>query len=250
MLEIKGLSAFYGNIEALRAVDLWARAGRITTIIGANGAGKTTLLRVVSGLIPARYGEVRYVGQDITNLEPHRIVKMGISHVPEGRQVFATMSVEENLMLGAYLRSRRRSGTEIRSDLDMVYEVFPVLKERRGQAAGTLSGGEQQMLAIGRALMSRPRLLLLDEPSMGLAPLVIRDIFACLKRLHEEGLTLLLVEQDAQIALSVSDYGYVMRAGKIRMEGEADELLGREEIKSLYLGEEIAVEGVGDGDKV
>ncbi len=250
MLEIKGLSAFYGNIEALRAVDLWVRAGRITTIIGANGAGKTTLLRVISGLIPARYGEIRYVGQEITNLEPHRIVKMGISHVPEGRQVFSTMSVEDNLMLGAYLRSRRRSGGEIRKDLEMVYGVFPVLQERKGQVAGTLSGGEQQMLAIGRALMSRPRLLLLDEPSMGLAPLVIRDIFACLKRLHEEGLTLLLVEQDAQIALSVADYGYVMRAGKIRMEGDARELLGREEIKSLYLGEEAAMEGEESGDKV
>ncbi len=241
MLEIKNLSAFYGNIEALRAVDLWARAGRITTIIGANGAGKTTLLRAVSGLIPTRYGEIRYVGQDITNLDPHRIVKMGISHVPEGRQVFASMSVEENLELGAYLRSRRQI-REIRADLSFVYGIFPVLGERKGQSAGTLSGGEQQMLAIARALMSKPRLLLLDEPSMGLAPLVIKDIFSCLKRLHEEGLTILLVEQDAQIALSVSDYGYVMRAGKVRLEGEAEGLLESEEIKRIYLGEETAPE--------
>jgi branched-chain amino acid transport system ATP-binding protein len=242
LLEVKNLSAFYGNIEALRAIDLWARAGKITTIIGANGAGKTTLLRAISGLIPTRYGEIRYVGQDITNLEPHRIVKMGISHVPEGRQVFSTMSVEENLELGAYSRSRRIGSGEIREDLGFVYEVFPILGERKGQASGTLSGGEQQMLAMGRALMAKPRLLLLDEPSMGLAPLVIRDIFSCLRRLHEEGLTILLVEQDAQIALSVSDYGYVMRAGKVRLEGSAEDLMDSEEIKRIYLGEEQAPE--------
>lgn len=237
MLEVKNVSAFYGNIEALRAIDLWARAGRITTIIGANGAGKTTLLRAISGLIPTRYGEIRYVGQDITNLEPHRIVKMGISHIPEGRQVFASMSVEENLELGAYLRPRRHR-KEIREDLAFVYDIFPVLGERKGQMAGTLSGGEQQMLAIARALMSKPRMLLLDEPSMGLAPLVIKDIFTCLKRLHMEGLTILLVERDAQIALSVSDYGYVMRAGKVRLEGDAAGLLQSDDIKRIYLGEE------------
>jgi branched-chain amino acid transport system ATP-binding protein len=247
VLEIKNLSAFYGNIEALRAIDLWVRAGRITTIIGANGAGKTTLLRAISGLIPTRYGEIRYVGSDITHLEPHKIVKIGISHVPEGRQVFTTLNVEENLQLGAYLRSRRKQAREIRADLAFVYDVFPILEERRAQAAGTLSGGEQQMLAIGRALMSKPRLLLLDEPSMGLAPLIIRDIFACLKRLHEEGLTILLVEQDAQIALSVSEYGYVMRAGKVRLEGNAEELLESDEIKHIYLGEEQPLEGEEDG---
>ncbi len=236
MLEVKNLSAFYGNIEALRAIDLWVRAGRITTIIGANGAGKTTLLRAISGLIPTRYGEIRYVGQDITNLDPHRIVRMGISHVPEGRQVFGTMSVEENLELGAYLRPRR--GLDIRQEMSFVYDIFPVLGERKGQSAGTLSGGEQQMLAIARALMSKPRMLLLDEPSMGLAPLVIKDIFTCLKRLHEEGLTILLVEQDAQIALGVSDYGYVMRAGKVRLEGDAEDLLQSEEIRKIYLGGE------------
>lgn len=244
MLEIKNLSAFYGNIEALRAVDLRARTGKITTIIGANGAGKTTLLRAISGLIPTRYGEIRYFGKDIANSEPHAIVRMGISHVPEGRHVFGPMSVEENLELGAYIRSRRGGkAREIRKDLEFVYDVFPVLAERRGQYAGTLSGGEQQMLSIGRGLMSRPRLLLLDEPSMGLAPLVIKDIFTCLQRLHEQGLTILLVEQDAQIALSVSDIGYVMGAGKVRLEGEAQELLRGDEIQRIYLGEDQITEG-------
>lgn len=238
MLEINNLSAFYGNIEALRAVDLWVRAGRITTIIGANGAGKTTLLRAISGLVPTRYGEIRYVGTDIANMEPHRIVRMGISHVPEGRQVFSTLTVEENLRLGAYLRRGKKRARELAEDLEFVCRLFPSLESRMGQLAGTLSGGEQQMLAIGRALMARPRLLLLDEPSMGLAPMVIRDIFSCLKRLHEEGLTILLVEQDAQIALSISDYAYVMRAGKIRLEGEASELLKSEDVLKLYLGAE------------
>lgn len=238
MLEINNLSAFYGNIEALRAVDLWVRAERITTIIGANGAGKTTLLRAISGLVPTRYGEIRYVGTDITNLESHRIVRMGISHVPEGRQVFSTLNVEENLRLGAYIRRGKKRARELAEDLEFVCRLFPSLESRMGQLAGTLSGGEQQMLAIGRALMARPRLLLLDEPSMGLAPMVIRDIFYCLKRLNEEGLTILLVEQDAQIALSISDYAYVMRAGKIRLEGEASELLKNEDILRLYLGAE------------
>jgi len=238
LLVINNLSAFYGNIEALRAIDLWVRTGKITTIIGANGAGKTTLLRAVSGLIPTRYGEILYFGKDIVNLEPHKIVKMGISHVPEGRQVFSTMSVQENLELGAYARAGRRKAKEIRDDIEFIIDVFPDLKDRKNQLAGTLSGGEQQMLAIGRGLMSRPKLLLLDEPSMGLAPKVITSIFTCLKRLHDEGLTILLVEQDAQIALSLADIGYVMRAGKVRLEGEADELLQSDEIKSIYLGDE------------
>jgi len=248
LIEVKNLSAFYGNIEALRAVDLRVRTGKITTIIGANGAGKTTLLRAISGLIPTRYGEIRYFGKDIANSEPHGVVKMGISHVPEGRQVFGSMSVEENLELGAYIRSRRGGkAQEIRKDLGFVYNLFPVLGERRAQYAGTLSGGEQQMLAIGRGLMSSPRLLMLDEPSMGLAPLVIKDIFTCLKKLHEQGLTILLVEQDAQIALSVSDVGYVMRAGKMRLEGEARELLQSDEIQRIYLGDDQVSEGDGHG---
>ncbi|MFW6113597.1 MAG: ABC transporter ATP-binding protein [Actinomycetota bacterium] len=243
MLVIKNLSAFYGNIEALRAVDIWVRTGKITTIIGANGAGKTTLLRAISGIIPTRYGEILYFGKDIANMDTHKIVGLGISHVPEGRQVFSSMSVKENLELGAYLRSTGRGSRNIKEDLDFVYDVFPVLRERRDQFAGTLSGGEQQMLAIARGIMSKPKLLLLDEPSMGLAPLVIRDIFTCLKRLHEEGLTILLVEQDAQIALSVSDIGYVMRAGKVRLEGTAEELLASDEIKLIYLGEELPAGG-------
>lgn len=250
MLVINNLSAFYGNIEALRAIDLWVRTGKITTIIGANGAGKTTLLRAVSGLIPTRYGEILYFGKDIVNLEPHKIVKMGISHVPEGRQVFSTMSVQENLELGAYVRASRRNTKEIRGDIDFVLDVFPDLKDRKSQLAGTLSGGEQQMLAIGRGLMSQPRLLLLDEPSMGLAPKVITSIFTCLKRLHDEGLTILLVEQDAQIALSLADIGYVMRAGKVRLEGEADELLQSDEIKRIYLGEEQPSEEEEHGPEI
>jgi branched-chain amino acid transport system ATP-binding protein len=250
MLVIKNLSAFYGNIEALRAVDIWVKTGKITTIIGANGAGKTTLLRAISGLIPTRYGEILYFGKNIANFEPHRIVKMGISHVPEGRQVFSTMSVEENLELGAYTRRRRSRAGQIQDDLKFVYDVFPPLRDRKSQYAGTLSGGEQQMLAIGRALMSRPRLLLLDEPSMGLAPMVIKDIFACLKLLHQEGLSILLVEQDAKIALSVSDFGYVMGAGKVRLEGTAEDLLRSDEIKRIYLGDDQVWEGDKGGPKI
>jgi branched-chain amino acid transport system ATP-binding protein len=183
-------------------------------------------------------------------MEPHKIVKLGISHVPEGRQVFSSMSVQENLELGAYLRASRRRAREIRGDLDFVLDVFPELKDRKAQLAGTLSGGEQQMLAIGRGLMSRPKLLLLDEPSMGLAPKVITSIFTCLKRLHDEGLTILLVEQDAQIALSLADMGYVMRAGKVRLEGEAEELLRSDEIKRIYLGEEQPCEEEEDGSEI
>jgi len=238
MLILRNISAFYGNIEALRAVDLHVQEGCITTVLGSNGAGKTTMLRAISGLIPTRYGEILYYGRNIAGEPPHRIVRMGISHVPEGRQVFYQLSVRENLELGAYVRSWRKKA-EIEKDLDFVYRLFPVLEERERQLAGTLSGGEQQMLAIGRALMSRPRLLLLDEPSMGLAPMVIRDIFACLKRLHQEGLTILLVEQDVQIALSISDYAYVLRTGKVVLEGPAEELLKGEKVKKIYLGEEF-----------
>jgi branched-chain amino acid transport system ATP-binding protein len=237
MLEIQGLSAFYGHIEALRAVDMHVLSGKITTLIGANGAGKSTLLRVISGLIPSRYGKIIYVGKDVTNLSPDRLVKLGICQVPEGRQVFNIMSVRENLEMGAYLRYRRESSSDIRRSLDYVYELFPVLKEREGQEGGTLSGGEQQMLAIGRAIMSKPRLLLLDEPSMGLAPKVIRDIFNCLDQLHQAGLTILLVEQDVQLALRIADYGYVLRAGKLALEGDASDLLANDSIKEIYLGE-------------
>ncbi len=235
MLRVEKLSTFYGNIQALRDITISARRGNITTIIGANGAGKTTLLRTISGLNKARHGLVIYEDRDITNMPASKTVHIGISLVPQGRQVFGDMTVAENLGLGAYVR-RRRERSEIKQDLDMVYELFPVLYERKQQTAGTLSGGEQQMLAVGRALMSRPRLLLLDEPSMGLAPKVIQSIFRTLHRLHEQGITIMLVEQDAKIALETADYGYVMRTGKVALEGEASQLLENEEVKRIYLG--------------
>ncbi len=236
MLKIEQLSAFYGHIEALRALDLEIITGQIATLVGANGAGKSTLLRVISGLVPARYGRISYVGKEVTNLNPDRLVRLGICHVPEGRQIFGSLRVRENLEMGAYLRYRRESGPAIRADLEYVYDLFPILKERQDQEGGTLSGGEQQMLAIGRALMSRPKLLLLDEPSMGLAPKVIRDIFSCLKQLQERGITILLVEQDVQLALTLADYGYVLRNGKLVLEGKAGDLLKDGSIKDIYLG--------------
>lgn len=234
MLHVEKLSTFYGNIQALRDVTIRVRRGSITTIIGANGAGKTTLLRTVSGLNKARHGLVIYEDRDITNLQPSKIVNIGISQVPQGRQVFGDMTVAENLELGAYVRRHDRS--EVKQERNMVYELFPILAEREKQMAGTLSGGEQQMLAVGRAMMSRPKLLLLDEPSMGLAPKVIQSIFKTLHGLHEQGLTILLVEQDAKIALETADYGYVMRTGKVALEGEAARLLENEEVKKIYLG--------------
>jgi len=237
LLSINQLSAFYGHIEALRSVDIYVETGKITTLVGANGAGKSTLLRVLSGILPARYGKISYMGKDVTNHPPHRLVGLGICHVPEGRQVFGSMTVRENLELGAYVRHRREPRKDLVKDLDYVFELFPALKERERQEAGTLSGGEQQMLAIGRALMARPKLLMLDEPSMGLAPRVIRDIFLCLHQLHQEGITILLVEQDIQLALSIADYAYVLRTGKVMMEGPARELLQDQSIKDLYLGE-------------
>lgn len=235
MLQVDKLSTFYGNIQALRDVSINVRRGSITTIIGANGAGKTTLLRTISGLIEARHGLVIYEGQDITNKRPNRIVRKGISQVPQGRQVFGDMTVAENLSLGAYVR-RYSNRVEVEQDIDMIFELFPVLEERKKQLAGTLSGGEQQMLAVGRALMSRPKLLMLDEPSMGLAPKVIQSIFRTFFKLHEQGLTILLVEQDAKVALETADYGYVMRTGKIALEGMASELLENDEVKKIYLG--------------
>jgi branched-chain amino acid transport system ATP-binding protein len=235
MLKVDKLSTFYGNIQALRDISINARRGKITTIIGANGAGKTTLLRTISGLNKSRHGLVIYEDRDITNMPASKTVHIGISLVPQGRQVFGDMSVADNLGLGAYVR-RRRERPEVKQDLEMVYELFPVLRERKQQTAGTLSGGEQQMLAVGRALMSRPRLLLLDEPSMGLAPKVIQSIFRTLHKLHEQGITILLVEQDAKIALETADYGYVMRTGKVALEGDASQLLENEEVKRIYLG--------------
>ncbi len=236
MLEIRNVSAFYGRVEALRALDLEVMGGSITTIIGANGAGKSTLLRAISGLIPTRYGTISFFGKDITNQQPNQIVGMGISQVPEGRQVFGPLTVLENLKLGAFKRAAKTPAAEMEKDLGQVYDLFPILKDRTSQAAGTLSGGEQQMLAIGRALMAKPRLLLLDEPSMGLAPKVIQEIFAVLADLHEQGLTILLVEQDAKIALKMSDYGYVLKAGKVALQDESEKLLENEQVQKIYLG--------------
>jgi branched-chain amino acid transport system ATP-binding protein len=240
MLRLKNINTYYGQVHALKNVSLHLAKGEIVTLIGANGAGKTTLLNTLSAITPARSGEIVFEGNAIASLSPSRIVEMGISQVPEGRQVFKPLSVEDNLELGAYLRYQKRQekGT-IREDLTMVYELFPRLQERRKQMAGTLSGGEQQMLAIGRALMARPRLLLLDEPSMGLAPLVVQEIFRVIDDLRKEkGTTVLLVEQNAKAALNLADRGYVMETGKVILEGIASELLENQEVQRAYLGKE------------
>jgi branched-chain amino acid transport system ATP-binding protein len=233
LLEVEGLDVFYGAVHALRGVSLAAEGGEIVTLIGANGAGKTTLLRTVSGLIPPRAGTVRFDGRDIGHLPPHEIVALGVSQSPEGRMVFANLTVEDNLELGAY---RRKDRAAILADRDQVFRLFPRLQERRRQSAGTLSGGEQQMLAIGRALMSRPRLLLLDEPSLGLAPLLVREIFKTIVEINHRGVTVLLVEQNAHMALSVAGRGYVLETGRVKLEDRADRLLQNEEVKRAYLG--------------
>lgn len=233
MLKIRDLDVFYGNIHALKGVALDVYEGEIVTLIGANGAGKTTLLRTISGLIQPLAGTIEYLGQPITGIPVQSIVKAGISHVPEGRRVFGEMSVEENLELGAYLRKNRR---EIRRNMERIYELFPRLYERRKQQAGTLSGGEQQMLAIGRGLMAKPKLLLLDEPSMGLAPLLVKQIFQIIKDINTAGTTILLVEQNAHMALTVAHRAYVIETGKVVMTGTASELTRSEQIKEAYLG--------------
>ena len=233
LLEVDQLDVYYGAVHALKGVSLRAEAGEIVTLIGANGAGKTTLLRTISGLVPARTGRVKFEDRDITRWPPHQIVGLGVSHSPEGRLVFANLSVEVNLELGAYLRKDRIG---IRQDRDRVFELFPRLKERRRQSAGTLSGGEQQMLAIGRALMSRPRLLLLDEPSLGLAPLLVREIFRTIQEINHSGVTVLLVEQNAHLALSIAGRGYVLETGTVRLEDRAANLLQNQDVKKAYLG--------------
>ena len=241
MLKVKNINTYYGQVHALKNVSLHLSEGEIVTLIGANGAGKTTILNSLSAIIPPRSGEIIFDGKAINNLSPDKIVEMGISQVPEGRQVFKPLSVEENLELGAYLRYRKREGRgTIKKDLDSVYALFPVLLERRKQMAGTLSGGEQQMLAIGRALMAKPRLLLLDEPSMGLAPLVVQEIFAVIENLRrEKKSTVLLVEQNAKVALKMADRGYVLETGKVILEGMASDLLENKEVQRAYLGKEI-----------
>ncbi len=240
MLKVKNINTYYGQVHALKNVSLHLMEGEIVTLIGANGAGKTTILNSMSALIPPKSGEILFAGKAINNLSPDKIVEMGISQVPEGRQVFKPLSVEENLELGAYLRFRKREGRgAIKKGLEEVYALFPVLLERRKQMAGTLSGGEQQMLAIGRALMAKPRLLLLDEPSMGLAPLVVQEIFTVIENLRQEKkTTILLVEQNARVALKMADRGYVLETGKVILEGIASDLLENKEVQRAYLGKE------------
>ncbi|MBU3738053.1 MAG: ABC transporter ATP-binding protein [Rhodoferax sp.] len=233
MLEVSNLEAAYGPVQALRGVSLAVERGTIVALLGANGAGKTTVLKVISGVVDPRSGGVRFDDQDIAGLEPDRIVGMGLSQVPEGREVFRVRTVHENLILGAY---RRKDHAAIQADIERMYGYFPILRERRSQRAGLLSGGQQQMLAISRALMARPRLLLLDEPSLGLSPLLVREIFAIVRRLREEGITILLVEQNAAMALEVADYGYIMEVGRIALEGDAASLRENPTVREFYLG--------------
>lgn len=233
MLELQNLNVYYGAIHALRNVNLKINQGEIVTLIGANGAGKTTTLRTISGIEKAKSGKILYDGQELNSQSASGIVKLGISHVPEGRRVFSTMSIYENLELGAFTRSDK---SQIKKDLDHVFSLFPVLLERKNQFAGTLSGGEQQMLAMGRALLSKPKLLLLDEPSMGLAPLIVKGIFSIIKDINKKGTTILLVEQNANMALQCADRAYIMKNGQIDIEGDAKDLLNDEQVKNAYLG--------------
>lgn len=240
MLKIKNINTYYGQVHALKNISLHLNAGEIVTLVGANGAGKTTVLNTLSALTPAKSGEILFEGSHIQSLSPDKVVELGISQVPEGRQVFKPLSVEDNLELGAYLRYRKREGRgAIKKDIDSIYSLFPRLQERRRQMAGTLSGGEQQMLAIGRALMAKPKLLLLDEPSMGLAPLVVKEIFKVIEQLrNEKGTAILLVEQNAKAALSIADRGYVLETGKVILEESAAELLENKEVQRAYLGKD------------
>ena len=234
MLELKNLAVNYGSITALHDVSLNVAKGDIVTLIGANGAGKSTTLRTVSGLLKAKHGSIHYEGEDISHLPAHRIVERGISHVPEGRMIFANLTVRENLLMGAYLR---RDRNKFKSDFDFVFEVFPRLKEREKQVAGTLSGGEQQMLAISRALMGKPRCLMLDEPSLGIAPILVKTIFQKIVEINQSlGITILLVEQNANLALEVSHYGYVLETGRIMLHDHSSALRTNERVKSAYLG--------------
>ena len=234
LLRIEGLKISYGGINAVKGIDLEVNDGEMVALIGANGAGKTTTLKAICGIVPAREGHVHYRGQDVTGMPSYALVERGLALVPEGRGVFGRLTVEENLDMGAYTRRNR---AEIKSDLARVYELFPRLKERRRQTAGTMSGGEQQMLAIGRALMSSPRLLLLDEPSMGLAPMMVQRIFDTIRKVAAEGVTVLLVEQNAKLALESSSRGYVMESGVITLNDTAPALLGNPLVRQAYLGE-------------
>jgi branched-chain amino acid transport system ATP-binding protein len=232
MLEIRSISSHYGRIEALHGIDLDVKQGQLVALVGANGAGKTTLLRTISGVQPASAGSIHLFGRDITRLAANERVRLGICQVPEGRHVFGPMSIEDNLRLGAYTRARNN----VDADLERMYELFPILKEKRALPAGTLSGGQQQMLAMARALMGQPTLLLLDEPSMGLAPLLVEEIFRVVKHLKSEGITIFLVEQNAHAALSIADIGYVMETGHTVVTGTGESLLNNEQVKQAYLG--------------
>ena len=234
MLELKEITVSYGSIVALHDVSLKVDEGAIVTLIGANGAGKSTTLRTISGLLKTERGSIHYDGEEISNQPPHRIVARGISHVPEGRMIFANLTVHENLLMGAYLRKDR---SKLQNEFDYIFEIFPRLKERSRQVAGTLSGGEQQMLAIGRALMSKPRCLMLDEPSLGIAPILVKTIFQKIAEINKSlGITVLLVEQNANLALEVSHYGYVLETGHIILHGRSEALRTNEKVKSAYLG--------------
>ena len=232
MLKAENLNVYYGPIHAVKDVSFEVNDGEIVTLIGANGAGKSTTLKTVSGLMRSRGGAIEFMGKSIASTAPHKIVELGIAHVPEGRRIFTSMSVEENLDMGAFT-SR---GSDINADKERVFEQFPRLKERRRQIAGTLSGGEQQMLAMGRALMSKPKLLMLDEPSMGLAPILVEQVFDIISALHKAGTTILLVEQNAEMALSIADRAYVMETGRITLGGTGKELAASEEVQKAYLG--------------
>ncbi len=237
LLELKSLQVAYGGIQAVKGIDLVVRQGELVCLIGANGAGKTTTLKGITGLQPIKSGSIHYDGQDITGQPAFVLVRRGLSMVPEGRGVFGALSIEENLAMGAYTRN---DSAAVRADVERVYGLFPRLKERRTQTAGTLSGGEQQMLAMGRAMMSRPKLLLLDEPSMGLAPLMVQKVFETVLTIASEGVTILLIEQNAKLALEVSDRGYVMESGEVTLSGDAQALLSDPKVRAAYLGESAA----------
>ncbi len=233
MLAIKNLHVHYGGIHALRGIDIHVEQGKIISLIGANGAGKSTTLRAIMSLEKASQGSIQYFDKEITTLPTKAIVESGISLSPEGRRIFPNLTVRENLILGAYIRKDK---AEINKDMDWVYELFPRLKEREWQSAGTMSGGEQQMLAVARALMSKPKLLMMDEPSLGLAPLIVKDIFSIIEQVNDEGVTILLIEQNAKVALEISDYAYVLETGSIALEGPGKTLLNDENVKAAYLG--------------
>lgn len=242
MLKIKNLEAGYGKLRVLKRISMHVDPGEIVTIIGANGAGKTTLLYTIAGMIKASAGEIVLLGDGISQTKPEKIVASGCSLVPEGRQVFATLSVRENLILGSYVQYKKKK-IKLDQELSQIYDVFPVLKQRENQLAGTLSGGEQQMLAMGRALMAKPKLIMLDEPSTGLAPLIVKNIFEIIIKLRDAGNTVLLVEQNAKAALNIADRGYVLETGKIILQGPAEDLLVNRDVQRAYLGRDVDIEG-------